>query len=82
MIEVPGALLFDADGATRADVLAQSRAHLIGKGVDPFDADDMLADRQGLVVRAWWGGDEVGFVQEHHDGRAVIAVNIASFELT
>jgi len=76
MIEVTGALLFDADGTSRADILARARAHLIAKGVDPFDADDMLADRQGLVVRAWWGGEDVGFVQEHHDGRPVIVVNI------
>lgn len=81
MKRVSESLVFDSDGATRAGVLAQARAHLIGRGMDPFDADDALAAGQGLVVRAWWGGDDVGFVQEGHPNAApVIVVNIPEDE--
>jgi hypothetical protein len=73
------ALVFDGQDASRADVLAKARAHLIATGMHPLDADDAVVDRQGLVVRAWWGGDELGFVgQDHPDAQPVTVVNVQS----
>jgi hypothetical protein len=66
MRELPEGLVFDGHDSARPDVLAQARTHLVGAGMHPLDADDVLADRKGLVVRAWWGGDDVGFVGEEH----------------
>lgn len=73
---IANGLMFDGHDTGRAELLAQARAYLIGQGVHPLDADDQLADRQGLIARAWWGGDEVGFVSpEHPDAQPVTVVH-------
>jgi hypothetical protein len=70
-------LIVDGHDLSRAGVLAQARDYLVAKGTDPFDAENKLVDRPGLVVRAWWGDDEFGFVQEHHKGaKPVTVVNV------
>lgn len=57
----------------RADARAQVAAHLKAqRGMDDIDAEDTAEDAQ--VVRAWWGGDEVGFVGEHHPGAVAVTV--------
>lgn len=69
---------FDGHGLSRAQALGQARAALTARGTSTWEADDLFIDRPGLVVRAWWGGDDVGFVQEHHDGATpVTVVNVA-----
>lgn len=77
--------IFDRDGVhvytgqdtPRADVIDAARTHLLAAGVHPLDVDDALVDRQGLVVRAWWGGTDVGFCGEQHpDAVAVTVVNL------
>lgn len=76
-LTVAGALVFTGQDTPRTDVLAGARAHLVAAGMHPLDADDALVDRQGLVVRAWWGGDEVGFVGEDYpDAQPVVVVNV------
>lgn len=63
-----------------------------GHGVDPEElhaqaaADHLLAGRQWpagwsvtrAITEAWWGGDEIGFCQAHHDGaRPVTVIHVA-----
>ncbi len=67
-------LIVDGHDVRRADVLAQAADFLIGLGVSVHDVEDRLIDRPGLIARAWWGGDERGFVQEHHDGAEPVTV--------
>lgn len=78
-------LIFDRDGVhvytgqdtPRADVIDATRAHLLAAGAHPIDVDDALADRPGLVVRAWWAGADVGFCGAWHpDAVAVTVVNL------
>lgn len=70
-------LAFDGQDTARAEVLAVARTFLLASGVHQLDADDMLADRQGLVGRAWWAGPEVGFCGEAHPhARPVTVVNL------
>lgn len=75
MREIPDhGLMFDGHDTPRADLLAAARAHLLGRGMHPLDTDDTLANGPGLTARAWWGGDEVGFVQSHHEGAQPVTV--------
>lgn len=74
MREISNGLMFDGHDTPRAELLDLARAHLIAQGVHPLDADDQLADRQGLVARAWWGGDELGFVGEQHPDASPVTV--------
>lgn len=70
------ALLID-DHVPRSDALTAARAHLLAEGYDEWDVDEQLVDRPGLVGRAWWGGDELGFVgEEHPDAEPVTVVNV------
>lgn len=74
---IPCAMLLDGQDRSRVEVLILARAHLVSAGWHELDADDALSPRPGLVVRAWWGGDERGFVQQHHDdATAVTVVNV------
>lgn len=79
---IPGqGMMLAGHDTSRADILAAARAHLLAGGMDDWDADDTLTPRQGLVVRAWWAGDEVGFCgQDHPDAQAVTVVNVAPTE--
>jgi hypothetical protein len=75
MRAIPGhGLVFDGHDTPRTELLAAARKYLLEQGAHELDADDQLADRPGLVVRAWWGRDETGFVQEHHDGAQAVTV--------
>lgn len=70
-------LVYAGQEAARSDVLAAARAHLIAAGAHHLDVDDALVDQPGLVLRAWWGGEGVGFVgEEHPDAQPVTVVNI------
>lgn len=66
--------MFDGHDTGRTELLSQARTYLIGQGVHPLDADDQLADRQGLIARAWWGGDEIGFVSPEHPSAELVTV--------
>jgi hypothetical protein len=75
--------LFTGHDTPRADVLEQVRHLLVAAGTHPLDAEAQTVDRVGLVTRTWWGGDDRGFVQEHHEGATpVTIVNIAPTEAT
>jgi hypothetical protein len=78
---IPGqCLMLPGHDTPRADILTAARAHLLAAGMDAWDADDALESRQGLVVRAWWGG-ALGFVgQDHPDAQPVTVVNVAPAE--
>lgn len=67
-------LVLDGHDIRRADVLAQATEFLTGLGMSIHDAEERLIDRPGLIARAWWGGDERGFVQENHDDSQPITV--------
>lgn len=70
-------IAYPGHDTTRQAVLAAARDHLIGRGKHHLDVDDALVDGQGKVGRAWWGGEEVGFVQEGYPGaQAVTVVNL------
>lgn len=72
-----GVLVYDGQDTPRADVLAAARAHLLAADIHPLDADDVLVDRPGLILRAWWGGPELGFVgEEHPQAQPVTVVNV------
>ena len=72
-----GVLVYDGQDTPRAEILAAAREKLLTAGVHQLDADDMLVDRQGLVARAWWAGEDVGFcTDEHPEARAVTVVNL------
>lgn len=70
----PGAFIFQGQDTSRATVLAEARAALVARGLHPLDVDELLVDAPGRVVRAWWGGDQVGFVQENYPGAVPVTV--------
>lgn len=73
----PGVFVFATQDRTRQSVLDEARAALEARGLHPLDVDELLVDAPGRVVRAWWGGDDVGFVQEHHpDAVPVTVINM------
>ncbi len=61
------ALLIDGH-VPRADAIAAAREHMLAAGMDEITVDDLLVDRPHLIGRAWWGGDDVGFVNEGING--------------
>lgn len=74
---VPLQCLMVDDATSMADALAQTQAWLVEHGMDALDAELALQPRSGLVARAWWGGDGVGFVgEEHPDARPVLVVDL------
>lgn len=79
IVSTPGhpAVVFAGQDGERAELVGQVREMLLAAGHHPLEVDDVLADRQGLVVAAWWGGDALGFVgSEHPDAQPVTAVNL------
>lgn len=71
---VPGQGLV-LDGATVNTPTAARRAAgewLKARGVDEWTVEEATA--QAPVARAWWGSEEVGFVQKHHELATVVAV--------
>lgn len=63
--------------APRSDLLAQARQQLVADGMSPWDAEESVIDRPGLVARAWMASDDVGFCGEDHpDARPVTVVNL------
>lgn len=74
MRELPDhGLMFDGHDTRRADLVEQARTHLEAHGVHHLDIDEAL-ERPGLVARAWWGGDDIGFVQEGHPNAKPVTV--------
>lgn len=66
-VVVPGA-------ETATDARAAAKAWLTTEhGVHPDEADEIVAESPRPAL-AWWGGDEVGFVQEHHEGAVPVRV--------
>lgn len=55
-------------------------AWLADKGLDRFDMRqwrNYLRNHDAAIVKAWWGGDAVGFCQAHHpNARPVTVVNL------
>lgn len=45
---------------------------LLAHGADEWDVE--AGTEQAPVARAWWGGDEVGFVQKQHESAQVVVV--------
>lgn len=57
----------------RAAARAQLAEHLKAqRGRSDVEAEDEAEDAQ--VVRAWWGGDAVGFVNAEHPGAQPVTV--------
>jgi hypothetical protein len=70
--------VFAGQDTPRAEVLAAVREELITAGRNHLEVDELLVDRKGLVVAAWWGGDELGFVGEDHpNAQPVTVVNVS-----
>ncbi|MES2211465.1 MAG: hypothetical protein V4515_14975 [Chloroflexota bacterium] len=69
--EIPGhGLMLDGHSETPTHARDTAAAYLVEKGADAWDADTSSA----RVARAWWGGDEVGFVQAEFDGAQPVTV--------
>jgi hypothetical protein len=68
-----GALLIEGH-VPRSGAITAARAYLLAEGMDEWDVDERLVDRPGLVGRAYWGGDEVGFVGEEYPGAEPVTV--------
>lgn len=72
-------LVYAGHGLARAEVLASARKQLVGAGADVDDVDEALIDRQGLIGRAHWAGEKVGFCgPQHPQAVAVTVVNLPS----
>lgn len=66
-------LMVDGHDTPRAEVVEGARQHLVDAGIHHLHADDVLA-RPGVVVAAWWGGDEVGFCGPDYPGATPVTV--------
>jgi hypothetical protein len=75
-IAVPGhGLLLDGDGGRVSVCRELAYDWLTSRGVDEVTAD--LVTHSAAVERAWWGGEEAGFVAEgHQQARLVTVVQI------
>lgn len=69
-----GAFIFTGQDRARASVLDEVRVALAARGMHQLDVDELLVDAPNRVVRAWWGGDQVGFVQETYPGAVPVTV--------
>lgn len=58
--------------ATPTQARATAHAWLLDGGADPWDAE--ARTEAAPVNRAWWAGEDPGFVQEHHDGAQPVTV--------
>lgn len=70
----PGVFVFATQDRTRRSVLDEAKAALEARGMHPLDVEELLVDAPGRVARAWWGGDDVGFVQENYPGAVPVTV--------
>lgn len=69
--------VIDGHNTTRASLLTLTRERLVAGGMSPWDADETVMDRPGLVQRAWWGGSDIGFCGEDHpNAQPVTVVNL------
>ncbi len=67
LVETPTSLVYDTHDLTPAEAIGAARAHLMRDAVGEWEAYEREQTLTGLkAVRAWWGGDDVGFVQSHH----------------
>lgn len=70
-------LVYDGQDRSLSQVLADALEFLLTKGIHRLDAEIALIPREGLVGRAWWAGEGVGFCGElHPDAQAVTVVNL------
>lgn len=57
---------------TPTEAVDQATAWCAARGLDAWDIDELgLA---GRVRRAWWGGDELGFVGRDHQAAVEVVV--------
>jgi len=56
---------------TRADAREAAARWLTSRGMDAWDVESHTA---GQVDRAWWGGDDVGFVDQQHASAVPVTV--------
>jgi hypothetical protein len=70
------ATTFISDGpATPADAIAAVEGTLRDRGLDDWDLHEL--DLRRHVSRAWWGGDEFGFVgADHPQAQQVVVVHL------
>ena len=64
---VPDSGLMIAGHVLRPEALEIANEWLTEQGVDEFTREEWLEIRKGLVARAWWGGEAVGFVPEGYE---------------
>lgn len=70
-------LVFDGQDRSLSAVLADALEFLLTKGLHRLDVEIALIPREGLVGRAWWAGQSVGFCNEQHpDAQPVTVVNL------
>lgn len=58
--------VYNGQTHTRQELRDETRTRLIADGKNSFDVDTALVDTPELLARAWWGGEELGFVGETH----------------
>lgn len=57
---------------TPAAARAAAADWLVEHGADEWDVE--AGTEQAPVARAWWGGDDLGFVQKQHESAQVVVV--------
>lgn len=74
MRHIPGhGFVIDGHDTPRADVVARARQHLVDAGIHHLQADDIVS-RPGMVVAAWWAGDQIGFCGPDYPGAVPVTV--------
>ena len=77
VIDQVGLVIDDIPLPSPAAATEQARVYITERatGLDEWDLAELLASIQ--PQRAWWGGDELGFVGRDHDqARAVVVVHL------
>ncbi len=70
-------VVLDGHDVSRATARSDAAAFLVASAGWTEDDADAATD-QASVVRAWWGGDDVGFAgSEYPAARAVTVVNLS-----
>lgn len=65
-----GLVLYDI--ATPADAESATAAYCAARGLDDWDVLELDLPRR--IRRAWWGGDEVGFVDRDYPAAVEVVV--------
>lgn len=70
---LPGhGLLLPGHATTPSAARAAAREWLLAAGVSAWDAE--AGTEAAQVGLAWWGGEQLGFVQQGHDQAAAVTV--------